>query len=156
MLQPYSLEQKNGIKLHPKLFKRLLNLAIHNTMVILLVSPKQQKHRLTNIQAFNIISLKKKKQFWCFLSSTQPSSDQPPRRLTEHLREHISATGQKARSPGKYVVYKITGKGEHLFTDVVNVRQSYIQLDASRTTTQSSTSNPVASTAHIKCACVIR
>jgi hypothetical protein len=40
ILQPYLLEWKNGTKWYPKLFKRLLGVAIHNAMVILSVSPK--------------------------------------------------------------------------------------------------------------------
>jgi hypothetical protein len=34
MLQPYLLEQKKSTKLYLKLFKRLLNVAIHNAIVI--------------------------------------------------------------------------------------------------------------------------
>jgi hypothetical protein len=71
MLQPYLMEQKKGTKWYMKLFKRLLNAAIHNAMVMY--------HSLSNNK--NIDSLKfftstrphGKTRFWCSLSCTQLS-----------------------------------------------------------------------------------
>ncbi|XP_023725727.1 piggyBac transposable element-derived protein 4 [Cryptotermes secundus] len=42
MLQPYLLERKKGTKWYLKLFKRLLNVAIHNSMVIYRSHPNKQ------------------------------------------------------------------------------------------------------------------
>jgi hypothetical protein len=99
MLQPYLLERKKCIKWYVKLFKRLLNVAIHNSMVIYRSHPNKQK--MDNVQF--IISLV---QGLVERHSAgvhrpvygHPSVLPPPKRLTErHFPECIPPTGKKAK-----------------------------------------------------------
>jgi hypothetical protein len=91
MLQPYFLERKKSTKWYLKLFKRLLNVTIHNTYRCL----------PTKVQTFISTRPRGKTRFWCSSPCIRP----PPKRLIErHFPEHISATGKKARPQIKCVV----------------------------------------------------
>jgi hypothetical protein len=106
MLQLYLLEQKKGTKWYMKLFKRLLNVAIHNSMVIYQYHPNKEtmdtlQFRLSLVQG---LMEKHGSGVLCPVhgrSSVQP----PPKRLTErHFLERSPPTGKKARPHRKCVV----------------------------------------------------
>jgi hypothetical protein len=105
MLQPYLLECKKGNKWYIKLFKRLLNVAIHNTTVLFRATTGNQK--LDHL-SFRLVFIKG------LIESHRPavprpvyghpSTKPPPKRLTEwHFLEKIPATGKKAK-PQKWCV----------------------------------------------------
>jgi hypothetical protein len=112
MLQPYLLERKKSTKWYKKLFKRLLNVAIHNAMVIYRSLPNNKnmdtlKFRLS--QAKGLVE-----KYGSRVPRPvygRPSVEPPPKRLTErHFLERIPATGKKAKPQKRCVVCAKHGK----------------------------------------------
>jgi hypothetical protein len=106
MLQPYLLEEKKSTKWYLKFFKRLLNVAIHNTVVICRCLPDNKnmnppKFRLSLAQGLmeRHGSGVPRPVYGCL--SVEPS----PERLTvQHFPGHIPATRKKAKPQRKCVV----------------------------------------------------
>jgi hypothetical protein len=94
MLQPYLLERKKSTKWYQKLFKRLLNVAIHNTMVIYQCLPNNKNMDTLKFKLSLSQGLVEKHSS----AVPRPSLEPPPKRLTErHFFEHIPTTGKKAK-----------------------------------------------------------
>jgi predicted nucleic acid-binding Zn ribbon protein len=106
MLQPYPLEQKKGTKWYVKLFKRLLNVAIHNSIVIYRSDPKKQK--MDNLQFRLSLAQGLVERHSSGVRRPvhgRPSVLPPPKRLTErHFPECVPPTGKKAKPHRKCVV----------------------------------------------------
>jgi hypothetical protein len=106
MLQPYMIERKKGTKWYMKLFKRLLNVAIHNSMVIYRSLPEKThmdtlKFRISLAQGL----VEKYGPRVPRPVHGRPSVVPPPKRLTErHFLERIPATGKKAKPQRRCVV----------------------------------------------------
>ncbi|PNF31583.1 hypothetical protein B7P43_G00790 [Cryptotermes secundus] len=106
MLQPYLLERKKGTKWYLKLFRRLLNVAIHNSMVIYRSHTNKQnldtlQFRLSLVQGL----VEKHSSGVRRPVHGRPSVLPPPKRLTErHFLERIPPTGKKARPHRRCVV----------------------------------------------------
>jgi hypothetical protein len=86
MLQLYLLERKKSTKWYLKLFKRLLNVAIHNAMVIISVSPRQQKYGHTKVQTLISTRPRGKTRFSCSSSCIGAAI----RHLSRYLRDSQS------------------------------------------------------------------
>jgi hypothetical protein len=106
MLQPYLLEQKKSTKWYLRLFKRILNVAIHNTLVIYQCLPDNRNMNTLKFRLSLAQDLVEKHGsgvphpvYGC------PSVEPPPKRLTEgHFTERIHTTQKKARPQRKCVV----------------------------------------------------
>ena len=87
MLQPYLLERKKGTKWYLKLFKRLLNVAIQNSMVIYRSHPKKQNLDTLQFRLSLVQGLVEKRGSGVRRPVHGPPSVQTPlKRLTErHL-----------------------------------------------------------------------
>jgi hypothetical protein len=111
-LKDQMLERKKGTKRYVKLFKRLLNAAIHNSMVIYRSHPNKENMDTLQFRPSLAQGLMEKHGSGVLRPvhghlTVQP----PPRRLTErHFLEHIPPMGKKARPHRKCVVY--TRKGQ--------------------------------------------
>lgn len=105
-LQPFLLERKKGSKWYIKLFKRLLNVSIHNAYIVYKTKyPKMQhfQYRLDLVKQLvftyqgEAIHLKSP-------ARGRPSINPPPKRLLEkHFITKLSPTGKKAK-PQRCVV----------------------------------------------------
>jgi hypothetical protein len=156
MLQPYLLERKRTTKWYKKLFKRLLNVAVHNAMVIYRCHPNKKnidtlKFRLSLAQGL----VEKHGSGVPRPVYGRPSIEPPPKRLTEHFLERIPATGKKAKPQKRCVVCAKYGT-RNLFIGLVNVRQGCVLRVVSRHIIQNSTSNPLASITERQGAHIIR
>ncbi|XP_021941441.1 piggyBac transposable element-derived protein 4-like [Zootermopsis nevadensis] len=112
MLQAYLLERKKETKWYMKLFKRLLNVAIHNAMVMYRCVPQ---NKTLDTLRFRILLaqglVEKHGPGVPRPSSGRPSLDPPPKRLSErHFQERIPATGKKAKPQKRCVVCRKRGK----------------------------------------------
>jgi hypothetical protein len=99
MLQPYLLERNKGTKWYVKLLKRLLNVAIHNSMVIYRSHPNNEKMGTLQLRLSLAQGLVEKRGSGVRRPvHGRPSVQPPPKRLTErHFLERIPPTGKKAR-----------------------------------------------------------
>jgi hypothetical protein len=131
LLQLHLLERKKGTKWYLKLFKRLLSVAIHNSVVIYqcLLNNKNTvslKFRLSLAQG---LVEKNNSGVPCPVHG-HPSIELPPKRLAEqHFLEHIPATGKKARPKRKCVMCTKHRKGRE-FTVYDNHICTYCDVHA--------------------------
>jgi hypothetical protein len=93
------------MKWYLKLFKRLLNVAIHNTKVIYRCLPNNKNVDTLKFRLSLAQGLFKKYGFVVPRAVYgRPSLEPLPKRLTErHFLEHIPATGKKAKPQQKNV-----------------------------------------------------
>ncbi|PNF34159.1 hypothetical protein B7P43_G18264, partial [Cryptotermes secundus] len=125
MLQPYLLERNGSTKWYQKLFKRLLNVAIHNVMVIYRCLPNNKimgtlKFRLSLAQGL----LENYGSGFAHPIYGRPSVVPLPKRLAErHFLECIPVKGKKQSLKKDVWCAQNMVKGKNLFTGVVNVRQ---------------------------------
>jgi hypothetical protein len=106
ILQPYLLERKKGSKWYVKLFKRLLNVAIQNSMIIYRSLSANNKTGPLTLRLHLIKGLIEKHRpgvpcpvYGC------PSIEPPPKRLTEcHFLEKIPTTKWKSKPQQQCVV----------------------------------------------------
>jgi hypothetical protein len=112
MLQSYLLEQKKGTKLYVKLFRRLLNVAIHKSMVIYRSHPNKPKMDTLQFRLWLVQGLVERHVSGIHHPvHVRPSVVPLPKRLTErHFLERISPAGKKARPHRRCVV--CTKKGQ--------------------------------------------
>jgi hypothetical protein len=112
MLQPYLLERKKSTKWYPKLFKRLLNVAMHNAMVTYQCLSNNKnidtlKFRLSLAQG---LVEKHSSAVPCPVYGRQ-LLELAPKRLTErHFLERIPATGSRAKPQKRCIVCSKHGK----------------------------------------------
>ncbi|XP_021913795.1 piggyBac transposable element-derived protein 4-like, partial [Zootermopsis nevadensis] len=105
MLQLYLLERKRGTKWYMTLFKRLLNVAIHNAIVMYRSVPNTKKIDTLKFRILLAQGLVEKHGPAVPRPVTgHPSLEPPPKRLSErHFPERIPPTGKKARPQRKCV-----------------------------------------------------
>ena len=108
-LQPYLLERKKGTKWYVKLFRRLLNVAVHNSLVIYNSQNIAMDHLTFRLKLITSIfetygrAVKSRKH-------GRPSVNPPPARLTKrHFIEKIPASGKKAKPQKTCVVCQKSG-----------------------------------------------
>ncbi|XP_021913223.1 piggyBac transposable element-derived protein 4-like [Zootermopsis nevadensis] len=112
MLQPYLLERKRGTKWYMTLFKRLLNVAIHNAMVMYRCVPNNKnidtlRFRISLAQGL----VEKHGPGVPRPVFGRPSLEPPPKRLSErHFPDRIPPTAKKARPQRKCVLCTKHGK----------------------------------------------
>jgi hypothetical protein len=105
MLQPYLLERKRTTKWYKKLFKRLLNVAVHNAMVIYRCHPNKKNIDTLKFRLSLAQGLVEKHGSGVRPVYGRPSIEPPPKRLMErHFLERIPATGKKAKPQKRCVV----------------------------------------------------
>jgi hypothetical protein len=111
-LQPYLLERKKGTKWYVKLFRRLLNVAIHNSTVIYRSHPNKPKMDTLQFRLLLVQGLLERHSSGNHRPvHGRPSVLTPHKRLTErHFLEQIAPMGKKARPHRLCVV--CTKKGQ--------------------------------------------
>jgi hypothetical protein len=116
MLKPYLLERKKGTKWYVKLFKRLLNVVIHNSMVIYRSHPNKEKMDTLQFRLSLAQGLLEKRGSGVRLNDSRKAiswSVFPPRGRRQDLTEDVWCAQKRAR-------------GNNLSIVVVNVRQKCV------------------------------
>jgi hypothetical protein len=133
MFQPYLLERKKGNKWYIKIFKRLLNVAVHNTVVLFRATTGSQK---LDYLSFRLALIKGLIETHGLAVYGRPSVEPPPKRLTErHFFEKIPVSGKKGQTAKVlFVLDKRSEKSSHIGAQIVkqgsfwkNVSRSIIQ-----------------------------
>jgi hypothetical protein len=110
MLQPYLLERKKSTKWYLKLFKKLLSVAIHNTVVISWYLPNNKN---VDTLKFRLISMRHPAKHG---SAAAPSVygclslEPPPKRDTATFVGAFPATGKKTKPQKRCIMCSKHGK----------------------------------------------
>ncbi|PSN29180.1 PiggyBac transposable element-derived protein 4 [Blattella germanica] len=109
-LQAYLLERKRGTNWYMKLFRRLLNVSVHNALVFHNSQNSKMDH--LNFRVNLVTSLFERYGSTLEIRKQgRPSINPPPTRLRErHFIEKIPATGKKAKPQKRCVVCQKKGK----------------------------------------------
>jgi hypothetical protein len=96
MVQPNPLERKRAKKWYVKFFKRLVNVAVNNALVV--YNGNKMHHVIYRLDLIKALMLTHKPQVGSPAGPGRPLINPPPERLFGmHLIENIPATGKKAK-----------------------------------------------------------
>ena len=127
-LQPYLIERKRCVKWYMKLFRRLMNTAVHNSLIIYNTSENKKMDHLN----FRIQLVKELLETHGRAVETRqvgrPSKTPMPERITaHHFIERIPSTEKKAKPYKRCIVCcKSTKKGRKQHTGVRNVELGFV------------------------------
>jgi hypothetical protein len=111
-LQPCVQERKKESKWYIKLFRRLLNVSVHNALIVYNNQNYTRDHLTFRLQLITP-PFERYGQGAQSHQVCRPSINPPPQRLTQrHFIEKIPATGRKAKPQKRCVVCQKRGKRE--------------------------------------------